>query len=159
MKQLELIGLESIGEVRVGDSVGQLICDACAAEKIDLADNDVLVIAQKIVSKSEGRRIGLDSVQPSARARELGRELDKEPELVEGPGSDRIDLMAALAVLPLRQRQAVVLHYLADASVAEIAQLTGAAEGTVKSWLHRARGTLAQRLGDRDALGEGVRDV
>ena len=83
MKRLELIGLESIGEVRVGDSVGQLIYDACAAEKIDLADNDVLVIAQKIVSKSEGRRIGLDTVQPSARARELGRELDKEAELVE----------------------------------------------------------------------------
>jgi coenzyme F420-0:L-glutamate ligase/coenzyme F420-1:gamma-L-glutamate ligase len=83
VKRLELIGLESIGEVRVRDSVGQLICDACAAEKIDLADNDVLVIAQKIVSKSEGRRIGLDTVQPSARARELGRELDKEPELVE----------------------------------------------------------------------------
>jgi RNA polymerase sigma-70 factor, ECF subfamily len=83
----------------------------------------------------------------------------KEPELVDGPGSDRIDLMAALAVLPLRQRQAVVLHYLADASVAEIAQLTGAAEGTVKSWLHRARATLAERLGENYPLGEGVRDV
>ena len=83
MKRLELIGLEGIGEVRTGDCVGRLICDACAVEKINLADGDVLVIAQKIVSKAEGRRIGLDDVQASARARELGRELDKEPELVE----------------------------------------------------------------------------
>jgi coenzyme F420-0:L-glutamate ligase/coenzyme F420-1:gamma-L-glutamate ligase len=48
-----------------------------------LGDDDVLVVAQKIVSKAEGRMVRLDAVQPSARARELGRELDKEPELVE----------------------------------------------------------------------------
>jgi RNA polymerase sigma-70 factor (ECF subfamily) len=95
----------------------------------------------------------------TSRWRRLRRHMEivrsKGPELVEAPDGDRIDLMAALAVLPPRQRQAVVLHYLADASVAEIAQLTGAAEGTVKSWLHRARATLAEQLGDRD----GVRDV
>lgn len=83
MKRVELIGLEGLGEIRTGDPVGQLICDACAAEKINLADSDVLVVAQKIVSKAEGRSMGLDGVQPSARARELGRELDKDPDLVE----------------------------------------------------------------------------
>jgi RNA polymerase sigma-70 factor (ECF subfamily) len=54
--------------------------------------------------------------------------------------------MNALATLPPRQRQAVVLHYLADASIAEIAVITGTAEGTIKSWLHRARITLAGAL-------------
>ncbi|HVO94444.1 MAG TPA: coenzyme F420-0:L-glutamate ligase [Terriglobales bacterium] len=83
MKRLELIGLEGIGEVRAGDSVGQLICEACAVENVALDDKDVLIIAQKIVSKSEGRRTTLDGIQPSARARDLARELDKEPELVE----------------------------------------------------------------------------
>ena len=48
-----------------------------------LADDDVLVVAQKIVSKAEGRMIALATVQPSARAQELARELDKEAELVE----------------------------------------------------------------------------
>jgi coenzyme F420-0:L-glutamate ligase/coenzyme F420-1:gamma-L-glutamate ligase len=83
MKRLELIGLEGIGEICAGDSVGQLICDACLRQSIELADRDVLVIAQKIISKAEGRMVRLDTVTPSARARELARELDKEPELVE----------------------------------------------------------------------------
>jgi coenzyme F420-0:L-glutamate ligase/coenzyme F420-1:gamma-L-glutamate ligase len=83
MKRLELIGIEGIGEIRAGDSVGRRICNACAAGGIALDDRDVLIVAQKIVSKAEGRMIRLDTVSPSARARELARELDKEPELVE----------------------------------------------------------------------------
>jgi RNA polymerase sigma-70 factor, ECF subfamily len=82
-----------------------------------------------------------------------------ESESIAAPSSDRVDLMAALAVLPARQRQAVVLHYLADASIVDIAAVMGAAEGTVKSLLHRARATLAQQLGETYPLGEGVRDV
>ena len=83
MKRLELIGLEGISEVVSGDSVGQLICAACAREGIALSDDDVLVIAQKIVSKAEGQLVDLAQVQPSARAVELARQLDKEPALVE----------------------------------------------------------------------------
>lgn len=83
MKRLELIGLEGIGEIRAGDCLGKLICGACSRQGIALADHDVVVIAQKIISKAEGRRVRLDSVSASARARELARELDKEPELVE----------------------------------------------------------------------------
>lgn len=83
MKRLELVGVEGIGEVSVGADVGQLICAACARQGIGLGDDDILVIAQKIVSKAEGRMMRLDDVRPSERARALGRELDKEPELVE----------------------------------------------------------------------------
>ena len=68
MKRLELIGLEGIGEVVSGDSVGQMICAYCARESIALADDDVLVIAQKIVSKAEGQLVDLAQLQPSARA-------------------------------------------------------------------------------------------
>ncbi len=83
MKRLELIGVEGIGEINAGDSIGALICDACARQELALADDDVLVVAQKIVSKSEGRMVCLDDVTPSERARELAEQLDKEPELVE----------------------------------------------------------------------------
>jgi coenzyme F420-0:L-glutamate ligase/coenzyme F420-1:gamma-L-glutamate ligase len=83
MKRLELIGIEGIDDVRPGDSVGSLICEACARERVEITDDDVLVVAQKIISKAEGRVVSLGSVTPSARARELGRQLDKEPELVE----------------------------------------------------------------------------
>jgi coenzyme F420-0:L-glutamate ligase/coenzyme F420-1:gamma-L-glutamate ligase len=83
MKRLELMGLEGVGEVRKGDSIGSLICDACSRQDVSLLDDDVLVVAQKIVSKAEGRVIALDDVQPSARAVELASQLDKEPALVE----------------------------------------------------------------------------
>ncbi len=63
-----------------------------------------------------------------------------------GPDPAEVDLQAALNRLPPRQRQAVVLHYLSDVPVAEIARIMGVAEGTVKSWLHRARTTLDARL-------------
>ncbi len=83
MKRLELIGLDGLGEIRAGDSIGALICDSCARQQISIQDNDVLVVAQKIVSKAEGQVRSLPGVTPSARAFELGRELSKEPELVE----------------------------------------------------------------------------
>jgi RNA polymerase sigma-70 factor, ECF subfamily len=69
-------------------------------------------------------------------------------EHVEGPGPDRVALTRALARLPEAQRRAVILHYLAGLSISEIAQHCDAAEGTVKSWLHRGRTALAAELID-----------
>jgi coenzyme F420-0:L-glutamate ligase / coenzyme F420-1:gamma-L-glutamate ligase len=83
MKRLELLGLDGLGEIRAGDSIGVLICDCCARQQISIQDNDILVVAQKIVSKAEGQLRSLAGVTPSARAFELGRELSKDPELVE----------------------------------------------------------------------------
>jgi RNA polymerase sigma-70 factor (ECF subfamily) len=67
-------------------------------------------------------------------------------ELVPEPSPDRVMLVAALSRLPERQRRAVVLHYLADLPLSTIAAELGVAEGTVKSWLHRARTALAEQL-------------
>jgi RNA polymerase sigma-70 factor (ECF subfamily) len=59
-----------------------------------------------------------------------------------------IVLVAALRTLPMAQRRALVLHYLLDRSLADIAQETGASLGTVKSWLSRGRVALAAALGE-----------
>ncbi|NJC70085.1 SigE family RNA polymerase sigma factor [Planosporangium thailandense] len=69
-------------------------------------------------------------------------------EHVNGPTPDRVALAAALATLPATQRRAVILHYLSDMSVADIAAQEGVAAGTVKSWLHRGRAALAAALAD-----------
>jgi len=69
----------------------------------------------------------------------------REPQ-VEGPNTDRVELVEALATLPPVQRRAVVLHYLGDLSIAEIAERESVAVGTVKSWLHRGRAALAVQL-------------
>jgi RNA polymerase sigma-70 factor, ECF subfamily len=79
--------------------------------------------------------------------RKFAGPINLREEAVAAPDVERVDLMNALATLPARQRQAVVLHYLADASIAEIAVITGTSEGTIKSWLHRARIALAGQLG------------
>jgi RNA polymerase sigma-70 factor, ECF subfamily len=67
---------------------------------------------------------------------------------VEGPNPNRVAAVAALAQLPARQRRVVVLHYLADVPVAEIAAEEGVPVGTVKTWLHRGRTALAGLLGE-----------
>jgi RNA polymerase sigma-70 factor (ECF subfamily) len=66
---------------------------------------------------------------------------------VPGPNGIDRDLVQALMRLSPRHRQAVVLHYLAGFSVRELAEFTGVAEGTVKSWLARGRAFLHRQLG------------
>jgi RNA polymerase sigma-70 factor (ECF subfamily) len=65
---------------------------------------------------------------------------------VAGPSPDRVALTAALAKLPETQRKAFVLFYIANRTVLEIAEQEGVPEGTVKSWLHRARASVAAEL-------------
>jgi RNA polymerase sigma-70 factor, ECF subfamily len=68
------------------------------------------------------------------------------PEPHPGMSPDHVALVTALRKLPDKQRRALVLHYLADMPIAEIARETGAKEGTVKSWLHRGRTEMAKHL-------------
>ena len=68
-------------------------------------------------------------------------------EYVDGPNPDRVDLLAALAMLPTNQRRAVTLFYLADMSTSDIALDCRVPESTVRSWLRRARIALMESLG------------
>jgi RNA polymerase sigma-70 factor (ECF subfamily) len=65
---------------------------------------------------------------------------------VEGPGPDRVDLERALAGMNERHRKAIILHYIAGMTGAEIADQEGVAESTVRTWLARGRAALAERL-------------
>lgn len=71
-------------------------------------------------------------------------------EHVAPPSPDRVALARALATLPTQQRRAVILHYLADLPINEIAQQEGVPAGTVKSWLHRGRAALAAQLTEKE---------
>lgn len=82
----------------------------------------------------------------------------RPPEPQPGAGPDRVALVAALRRLPEKQRRALVLHHLADLSVAEIARDIGVAEGTVKSWLHRGRAELAKQLSETDEASGARRE-
>jgi coenzyme F420-0:L-glutamate ligase/coenzyme F420-1:gamma-L-glutamate ligase len=65
MTRLSAWGVEGIGEIRPGDQLGDIIADACAqAPNGPLADGDVVVVTQKIVSKAEGRLVPVDANDP-----------------------------------------------------------------------------------------------
>ena len=89
------------------------------------------------------------------RARRLVLRPDVRPDLAE-PRVDHLDLLAALRSLPIKQRQAIALHYLAGLSVEETAAELAVPAGTVKSWLSRGRARLAHEL-NRD--GEVTHDA
>jgi coenzyme F420-0:L-glutamate ligase / coenzyme F420-1:gamma-L-glutamate ligase len=69
--ELRILPLAGIPEVAEGDDVAELVVRA-----LDLEDDDIVVIAQKIVSKAEGRVVRLDDIEPSPRAVELAGDLD-----------------------------------------------------------------------------------
>ena len=70
-------------EVSSGDDVATLIAEAARSDDLNLVDGDVLIIAQKIVSKAEDRVVQLDSIEPSPRAREWAEAWDKDARVVE----------------------------------------------------------------------------
>ncbi len=69
-------------------------------------------------------------------------------EHVAGPTPDRLALTAILARLPMDQRRAVAMFYLAGLTSAEIAQECDVPDSTVRSWLRRARASLLLQLSD-----------
>ncbi|MGI9270361.1 MAG: coenzyme F420-0:L-glutamate ligase [Woeseiaceae bacterium] len=99
--RLELTGLHSIPLVEPGDHLGELLETALVKNKIQLEANDVLVLAQKIVSKAEGRLVSLDEVDPSEDARHLAADTGKDPRLVE--------LILRESVAVVRQRDSLII--------------------------------------------------
>ena len=83
MKQLRLVALPGIGEVGAGASLIDPILTGMDASGEHVQAGDVFVIAQKIVSKAEGRRVLLADVEPSERARALAEAADKDARLME----------------------------------------------------------------------------
>jgi coenzyme F420-0:L-glutamate ligase/coenzyme F420-1:gamma-L-glutamate ligase len=81
--RIELITLDGIPEISPGADLPALIGDAAAASGVDLADDDVLVVTQKIVSKAEGRLVPLASVMPSDLAQSWAERWEKDPRQVE----------------------------------------------------------------------------
>jgi len=80
---LTLTSLSGIPLIRHGDNLADIVLNTLQENKITLEDNDILVFAQKIVSKSEGRAINLATIMPSPHATELATLTEKDARLVE----------------------------------------------------------------------------
>lgn len=103
---LALTALPNIPLIQPGDDLAAIILKSLSAAGLQLQDDDVLVIAQKIVSKAEGRLVQLSSVTPSARAVEMAEYLQKDPRHVE------IILRETKEVVRMRPGVIVVEHRL-----------------------------------------------
>jgi len=93
--QVQLIALPNIPLVNPGDNLAQLIADASRSLQPALATTDIVVVAQKIVSKAENCYVRLADVTPSARAQELAQLTGKPAELVEVILQDTAEVIRA----------------------------------------------------------------
>lgn len=81
--KVELIPLPGVPVVRPGDDLAELLLAAVAEAGLTLRDGDVLALAQKIVSKAEGRMVNLADVRPGQEALAVAEKTGKDPRLVE----------------------------------------------------------------------------
>jgi coenzyme F420-0:L-glutamate ligase / coenzyme F420-1:gamma-L-glutamate ligase len=101
---LELFALPGLPMVRAGDDLAALIITGLGERR--LRDGDVVVVAQKIVSKAEGRTVDIATIEPSTEAVELAAEVGKDPRLVE------LILRESIRVVRSRPNLIIVQHRL-----------------------------------------------
>lgn len=103
---LTLNPLPSFPMVKPGDDIAELILTALEHAGLTLQDGDILVLAQKIISKSEGRLVNLTKMVPSERALELVEQVDKDARLIE------LILQESKSILRARPGTIIVEHRL-----------------------------------------------
>ena len=83
VSRINIFGLDGVPLVKPGDDLVEIIKDALTVSNERLQDDDIVVIAQKIISKAEGRIVSLNSVKPSPQAEALATKLEKDPRQIE----------------------------------------------------------------------------
>lgn len=81
--RLTLTALENFPLIENGDDLATLVIESIRENSITIGIGDVLVVAQKIVSKAEGRQVPLDTVTPGGEAKRIAEKTAKDPRLVE----------------------------------------------------------------------------
>lgn len=83
LTSLVLTPLDGIPMIKEGDDLGALTLKALSLSNIALQDGDILVFAQKIISKVEGRKVDVRTITPSPAAKRLAEKTEKDPRVVE----------------------------------------------------------------------------
>jgi coenzyme F420-0:L-glutamate ligase/coenzyme F420-1:gamma-L-glutamate ligase len=80
---IQVIGIQNIPLIMPKDNIAQIICSAAAHQNTPLLDKDILVITQKIVSKSEGQIFKLSTIQASSFAHQVSKTTRKDARIIE----------------------------------------------------------------------------
>ena len=83
MNSLDLIAVKDFPVIEVGDNLVEIISSAVNSNNLSIDDNDIFVIAHKIISKSENRYINLNEIKVSEDAAKLALKLNKDKRLVQ----------------------------------------------------------------------------
>jgi coenzyme F420-0:L-glutamate ligase/coenzyme F420-1:gamma-L-glutamate ligase len=83
MSRVEVIGVKGIPIIEKGDDIAKLICTAAERQGTPIKDGDIIVVTHVIVSRAEGSVVNLNEVTPSEFAKNIARQVEKEPALVE----------------------------------------------------------------------------
>lgn len=105
-RELHLVALSGVPMVREGDDLCEIILTAISHSGEQLRNGDILVLAQKIISKARGRCVDLRTITPSARAHELAGTVEKDARLIE------LILRESSEVLRVRKDVIIVAHRL-----------------------------------------------
>src|ERR1019366_81614 len=103
--RLEIFAIPGLPMVRAGDDLSAMIADAAVTADLSLPDGDVVVIAQKIVSKAEGRTVELATVTPAAEAIALASEVGKDPRIVQVVLSESVRVVRSRPNLMIMQHK------------------------------------------------------
>ncbi|MCA9924326.1 MAG: coenzyme F420-0:L-glutamate ligase, partial [Anaerolineales bacterium] len=106
MTNINLIAVPGIPDVKMGDDVAKLVAAGVKTAVSILQPGDIIAIAQKIVSKAEGRTVRLADVTPGVQALDVAQQTDKDPRLVE------LILRESEEISRLRQGVLIVRHRL-----------------------------------------------
>jgi len=107
---LSFVALDGIPEVAPGMALAPLIVAALQRHSFEVSETDVLLVCQKVVSKSENRFVDLATVEVSGRAQELAARCGKDPRLVEIILRESTDVVrCAPQVLIVRHRLGYVM--------------------------------------------------
>ncbi len=82
-RSISIIPVPNIPEIKPDDDLVKIVLEAASASGLSIEDGDVLVFAQKIISKAENRIVDLNNVSPSPYAHTLSKEVSKDPRLIE----------------------------------------------------------------------------
>jgi coenzyme F420-0:L-glutamate ligase/coenzyme F420-1:gamma-L-glutamate ligase len=103
--RLEIFVIPGLPMVREGDDISSIIVDGAQKAGLTLGYGDVVVIAQKIVSKAEGRTVDLATVAPTAEAIALAAEVGKDPRIVQVVLSESVRVVRSRPNLMIMQHR------------------------------------------------------
>ncbi|MBU1092434.1 coenzyme F420-0:L-glutamate ligase [Patescibacteria group bacterium] len=106
MRDIKLIGLSGLPLIGKGDDLGKLIVESITKQGINLQPDDILAIAQKVVSKAEGHVVDLATIEPSAEANKIAEQTGRDARLCQ------VYLNESKAVLRIKGRMVITRHRL-----------------------------------------------